>query len=163
VNANRILVERLAEQLSRHNARVTVAESCTGGWLAKYLTDVPGSSAWFEYGFISYGDNAKADLLNVAPELLEQHGAVSQEVAEAKVSGALDRSGADIAVAITGIAGPAGGSPDKPVGTVWFGGLVGGAAPTSECHYFEGDRDTVRRQAVSTALRLLLDASEQLN
>lgn len=161
MNVNHVLVERLAGELSKCGAHITVAESCTGGWIAKHLTDFPGSSDWFEYGFVTYGDNAKADLLNVDPQLVELHGAVSSEVAEAMVRGALERSGADVGIAVTGIAGPDGGTQEKPVGTVWLSWARRGLAPRSECHHFEGDRDTVRRQAVTTALQLALRIVEQ--
>jgi nicotinamide-nucleotide amidase len=160
MNANHILVERLAAELQRHAAHITVAESCTGGWIAKNLTDFPGSSAWFEYGFVSYGNNAKADLLNIAPELIATHGAVSAEVAAAMATGALERAGANLAIAVTGIAGPEGGTPEKPVGTVWIACTGSDRAPLVECHHFEGDRDTVRRVTVSTALRKALEYLE---
>lgn len=151
------LVTRIAEKLSAENARVSTAESCTGGWLAKTLTDLPGSSDWFEYGFVSYGNNAKQDLLAVPAETLDRYGAVSAEAAAAMASGALSRSGAELAVAVTGIAGPDGGSADKPVGTVWFAWARSGHDPVSRCRHFDGDRDAVRRQAVDAALAGLLE------
>lgn len=160
MNVNHVLVERLAGELKKRGSYVTVAESCTGGWIAKHLTDFPGSSEWFEYGFVSYGNNAKADLLNVDTGLLEQRGAVSREVAEAMVRGAIDRSGAQFGLAVTGIAGPDGGTPEKPVGTVWVAWGQQGSAPMSECLHFEGDRDTVRRQTVSAALQRVLKLLE---
>jgi nicotinamide-nucleotide amidase len=156
MNVNHVLVERLAGEMNKRGCHITVAESCTGGWIAKHLTDFPGSSEWFEYGFVTYGNNAKAELLNVAPALLEAHGAVSQEVAEAMVRGALDRSGADFGFAVTGIAGPDGGTAEKPVGTVWLAWAQQGQVPQSEAHLFEGDRDTVRRQAVSASLQRIV-------
>ena len=146
------LVTRIAEKLKAENARVSTAESCTGGWLAKKLTDLPGSSDWFEYGFVSYGNHAKQDLLGVPAQTLDRYGAVSAEAAAAMVDGALSRSGAELAVAITGIAGPDGGSADKPVGTVWFAWVRRGHDPISRCRHFDGDRDTVRRQSVVAAL-----------
>ncbi|MDP6435731.1 MAG: nicotinamide-nucleotide amidohydrolase family protein [Gammaproteobacteria bacterium] len=157
MSVSSVLVERMAAELMERHAVVTTAESCTGGWIAKILTDVPGSSAWFEYGFVSYGDNAKADLLNVDSELIKEHGAVSEKVAIAMVAGALDRSGATYGMAVTGIAGPEGGTADKPVGTVWF--AWGGEDRVTEtlCKHFEGDRDTVRRQTVTTALTGMLE------
>jgi len=145
-------VTELAAQLEARHLKLSCAESCTGGWLAKCLTDRPGSSAWFEFGFITYGDNAKQTLLGVHPATLAAHGAVSQQVAQEMASGARRVSGADLAVAITGIAGPAGGSADKPVGTVWLAwagpeGLLG-----AELREFPGDRAAIRSQAVAAAL-----------
>ena len=135
-----------------HNMLVT-AESCTGGWIAKVLTDLPGSSAWFEGGVVAYSYEAKEALLGVQPQTLEQHGAVSQETVTEMVSGALARFGAGIAVAVTGIAGPDGGTDDKPVGTVWLGWKRrGGYAHTALCH-FEGDRESIRCQTVARALK----------
>ncbi len=151
------LVTRIAEKLKAENARVSTAESCTGGWLAKTLTDLPGSSDWFEYGFVSYGNNAKQDLLAVPAETLDRYGAVSAEAVAAMADGALSRSGAELAVAVTGIAGPDGGSTDKPVGTVWFAWARRGRDPISRCRRFDGDRDAVRRQAVVAALSGLLE------
>lgn len=151
------LVTRIAEKLKAENARVSTAESCTGGWLAKTLTDLPGSSDWFEYGFVSYGNNAKQDQLAVPAETLDRYGAVSAEAAEAMARGALSRSGAELAVAVTGIAGPGGGSVGKPVGTVWFAWARRGQDPISRCRCFDGDRDAVRRQSVVAALSGLLE------
>jgi len=157
MNANQILAKRLGTELEKRRAFIATAESCTGGWIAKTLTDLPGCSAWYEYGLVTYGNNAKLSLLSVDPVLLEQHGAVSREVAEAMVAGALEVSGAYLAMAVTGIAGPNGGTADKPVGTVWFAFQAAGAKPVSVCHLLHGDRDTVRRLAVSTALTGVLD------
>jgi nicotinamide-nucleotide amidase len=161
MNVYQVLVERLASELNQRNASIATAESCTGGWIAKVLTDMPGSSAWFEYGFVSYGNNAKTNMLRVNPTLIEQHGAVSGEVAEAMVAGALAASGAQLALAVTGIAGPEGGTPEKPVGTVWFAFAGAGKGVVSACQHFEGDRDTVRRQTVSTALTGVLKYLEK--
>ena len=163
MNVNHVLVERLAAELSQRGMRVTLAESCTGGWIAKNLTDFAGSSAWFEYGFVTYGNNAKADLLNIDPALIDGFGAVSREVAEAMAAGALMRASADLSIAVTGIAGPDGGTPEKPVGTVWMAWALQGERVFSECHCFEGDRDTVRRQTVSTALRQALQYLEKVS
>jgi nicotinamide-nucleotide amidase len=161
MNVYQVLVERLASELTQRNACIATAESCTGGWIAKVLTDMPGSSAWFEYGFVSYGNNAKATMLNVDPALIEEYGAVSSEVVEAMVMGALEASGAQLALAVTGIAGPEGGTADKPIGTVWFAFAAAGKGVVSACQHFEGDRDTVRRQAVSTALTGVLKYLEK--
>jgi len=163
MNVNDLLVERLAGELTRRKMRVTLAESCTGGWIAKHLTDFPGSSAWFEYGFVTYGNNAKSDLLNIDSALIDGFGAVSREVAEAMAAGALARADADLSIAVTGIAGPDGGTLEKPVGTVWIAWLLQGKNMVSECHLFEGDRDTIRRQAVSTALSQVLQYLEAMD
>lgn len=136
----------------KHHMLVT-AESCTAGWIAKCLTDVAGSSAWFESGVAVYSYEAKQALLGVRPETLEAHGAVSRETVMEMVSGAISRSGGTLAVAVTGIAGPGGGTPDKPVGTVWIAWKSRGSYTTAEIFHFEGDRDAVRRQAVGQALR----------
>ena len=146
----------LAAQLSRRNQLLATAESCTGGWLAKVCTDRAGSSGWFERGFVTYSNAAKQELLGVDAETLSRHGAVSRETVLEMVAGALSRSHAHWALAISGIAGPGGGSAEKPVGTVWFAwGGPDGWQLAREVR-FEGDRDAVRRQAVATALEVLL-------
>lgn len=145
-------VAELARILQSRGWRLATAESCTGGWLAKCLTDVPGSSRWFEFGFVTYGNNAKQQLLGVSPKLLAAEGAVSQAVAEAMATGAREASGADIAVAITGIAGPGGGSPDKPVGTVWLAWSGPGTLMGAERRLFAGSRIAIRWEAVAAAL-----------
>ena len=132
---------------------LVTAESCTGGWIAKAVTDVPGSSGWFDCGLAAYSYEAKQALLGVRPQTLETHGAVSRETVVEMVSGALVQSGATIAVAVTGIAGPGGGIEDKPVGTVWIAWKRRGGYPRAELFHFEGDRDAVRRQTVAAALR----------
>ena len=152
-----VLVDRISAALRAKAARISVAESCTGGWIAKTLTDVPGSSAWFEYGFVCYGNNAKQDMLNVPAEVLERHGAVSRETAEALVAGALAVSGADAALAVTGIAGPDGGTVEKPVGTVWFAWGWRGQPAVSRVQHFNGDRDQVRHSSLIEALNGLLE------
>lgn len=150
-------LERLAEATGRRllAARDTLvtAESCTGGWIAKVMTDIAGSSAWFDCGMAVYSYEAKQALLGVSPLTLEAEGAVSRETALEMVSGALVRSGASVAVAVTGIAGPGGGTPGKPVGTVWIAWKRRGGYPRAELFRFEGDRDAVRRQTVESALR----------
>jgi len=145
-------VAELAELLLARGLKLSTAESCTGGWLAKTLTDRPGSSAWFEFGFVTYGNNAKHRLLDVREKTLAAHGAVSQQVAEELATGARRVSGADVAVAITGIAGPAGGTADKPVGTVWLAWAGPDDLVGAERHEFPGDRAAVRSQAVAAAL-----------
>ena len=150
------LVVSVGQLLEARNAKLTTAESCTGGLLAKCLTDLPGSSAWFEYGFITYGNDAKENMLGLDPELLERHGAVSPEVCEAMAVAAHAISDADVSVAITGIAGPDGGSEDKPVGTVWLAWLGPGRRATCRMERFDGDRAEVRRQTVVVALKGIL-------
>lgn len=153
-------VKLLAQKSLDQAIRVTTAESCTGGWIAKSLTDLPGSSAWFEYGFVVYSNEAKTRLLGVPTEILEQHGAVSEAVVDALVRGALRVSGADLAVAVSGVAGPDGGSPEKPVGTVWLAwGKAGSGEITTHCRQFlfSGDRESVRSQTVVQALDGLID------
>lgn len=133
-----------------HDALVT-AESCTGGWIAKCLTDIAGSSDWFDSGMVVYSYEAKQALLGVRPQTLEEHGAVSRETAIEMVSGALVHSGASVAVAVTGIAGPGGGSEDKPVGTVWIAWKRRGGYAGAQVFHFQGDREAVRRQTVDRA------------
>ena len=135
---------------ARHT--LVTAESCTGGWIAKTVTDIAGSSDWFDCGMVAYSYEAKQAMLGVRPETLEQQGAVSRETVIEMVSGALVHSGAGVAVAVTGIAGPGGGSPDKPVGTVWIGWKRRGGYARAQVFHFEGDRETVRRQTVAAAL-----------
>lgn len=151
--AIRRLSEDLGTRLRAGHERLVTAESCTGGWIAKAVTDVAGSSDWFDCGMAAYSYEAKQALLGVRPQTLEEHGAVSRETVVEMVSGALVNSGASVAVAVTGIAGPGGGSADKPVGTVWIGWKRRGGYARAEVFHFGGDRDAVRRQTVATALR----------
>ena len=147
------LASTIAAMFSQRGATLVTAESCTGGWIAKILTDIAGSSSWFECGVVAYSYEAKEALLGVRPETLEQQGAVSKETVIEMVSGALARFGATVAVAVTGIAGPSGGTPDKPVGTVWIGWKRRGGYAQTELFHFDGDREAVRRQTVAAALR----------
>ena len=147
------LAEQIAVEFLRRGATLVTAESCSGGWIAKTLTDIAGSSAWFECGVVAYSYEAKEALLGVRPETLEEHGAVSRETAIEMVSGALARYGASMAVSVTGIAGPGGGTADKPVGTVWIGWKRRGGYAQAELFHFDGDREAVRRQTVAAALR----------
>lgn len=133
---------------------LATAESCTGGMIAAACTDLAGSSQWFERGFVTYSNQAKTECLGVPMALIEQHGAVSEPVARAMAEGAVRHSAAQVAVAVTGIAGPTGGSPDKPVGTVWFGWHVAGRTH-SELRRFDGDRAAVRAQTLRHALARL--------
>ena len=142
----------VAECLLARGLTMVTAESCTGGWIAKVLTDVPGSSTWFECGVVAYSYEAKEALLGVQPQTLERNGAVSQEAVAEMVSGALARYGASVAVAVTGVAGPGGGTDAKPVGTVWIGWKRRGGYARTDLFHFEGDRESVRRQTVGAAL-----------
>ncbi|HEY8586073.1 MAG TPA: CinA family protein [Rhodanobacter sp.] len=146
------LASAVADEVQRCRLMLVTAESCTGGWIAKTLTDLPGSSAWFDAGVVTYSYEAKEALLGVNPRTLEHTGAVSEETVLEMVSGALARFGAGVAVAVTGIAGPSGGTDDKPVGTVWIGWKRRGGYGHAQLFQFEGDREAVRRQTVAAAL-----------
>lgn len=150
-------VAALAEQLVRRREQLATAESCTGGWVAKVCTDLAGSSAWFERGFVTYSNAAKQDLLGVSAATLASHGAVSEQTVREMVAGVLGNSRAQWALAISGIAGPAGGSPEKPVGTVWLAWAGPDGWQQTRCFHFEGDRDAVRRKALAAALDGLLE------
>ena len=154
------LSQQLANALLRQQKQLAVAESCTGGWLAKCLTDIAGSSRWFERGFVTYSNAAKQEMLDVPAVMLEEHGAVSEAVVEAMAHGALQHSAADITVSISGIAGPGGAVAGKPVGTVCFG-LATDQVIQSDTKHFEGGREDVRRQSVSHALTRLIDVLER--
>lgn len=146
------LAQEVAGEALRQHLMLVTAESCTGGWIAKALTDLPGSSAWFHAGVVTYSYEAKEALLGVNPRTLEATGAVSEETALEMVSGALARFGAGLAVAVTGIAGPSGGTLDKPVGTVWVSWKRRGGYGHARLFHFSGDREAVRRQTVAAAL-----------
>jgi len=146
------LAGEVAGEVQRCRLMLVTAESCSGGWIAKTLTDLPGSSAWFDAGVVTYSYEAKEALLGVNPRTLEHSGAVSEETVLEMVSGALARFGAGVAVAVTGIAGPSGGTPDKPVGTVWIGWKRRGGYGHAQVFHFQGDREAVRRQTVAAAL-----------
>jgi nicotinamide-nucleotide amidase len=145
----------LAQALKAQGAMMATAESCTGGLIAACCTGLSGSSDWFERGFVTYSNAAKTEQLGVPATLIEAHGAVSEPVARAMALGAVAHSRAQVSVAVTGVAGPTGGSADKPVGLVWFGWAVGEQAWT-ECRRFDGDRDTVRAATVRHGLQGLL-------
>ncbi|MEW6765567.1 MAG: CinA family protein [Pseudomonadota bacterium] len=151
------LALRLGTVLGERGLRLAAAESCTGGWLSKALTDVPGSSGWFDRGFITYSNAAKQDMLGVSEAILHTHGAVSEAAVRAMAEGALVNSLADISVAISGIAGPGGATPDKPVGTVWMAWARRGDIARSRHLVYSGDREAVRAQAVMTACEGLLE------
>jgi nicotinamide-nucleotide amidase len=153
------LAERVGQHLLKARRRAATAESCTGGWIAKALTDIAGSSQWFSEGFVTYSDESKVRRLGVPRAVLRRHGAVSEATARAMASGALRRSKAQAAVAVTGIAGPAGAVPGKPVGTVWLAWATrksGAIRVATALRRFRGDRETVRRKTVRTALQGLL-------
>lgn len=151
------LANKIGEVLTRHGHKLATAESCTGGWVAQTITERSGSSNWFERGFVTYSNESKEEMLGVNRATIEVYGSVSRECVIQMVQGAINKSHAQCAVAITGIAGPGGGSSEKPVGTIWFGWLlVGNDYRTLRCQ-FAGDREAVRRQAVEQALRGILD------
>lgn len=143
------------EYLKEKKATITCAESCTGGWIAKVLTDISGSSAWFEQGFVTYSNEAKQSLVGVSGESLQQSGAVSEAVVTEMAQGAQRVANADYALSVSGIAGPDGGSDEKPVGTVWFGFAAPDGIVVARRQIFSGDREAVRRQSVAYALETL--------
>jgi len=151
-----LTASRVAARLRERCMRLATAESCTGGWIAKVLTDLAGSSDWFERGVVTYSNRSKHELVGVREATLERHGAVSEASVREMAAGLLARSGADITLAVSGIAGPGGGTPDKPVGTVWF--AWDGPRRTTRRIRFDGDREAVRRQAVLAALEGVLVA-----
>jgi nicotinamide-nucleotide amidase len=150
------LAEQLGDALLRRGWRVAVAESCTGGWVAKCLTDIAGSSGWFDRGFVTYSNAAKRDMLGVSGVTLDTDGAVSEPTVLAMATGTLAHSEADVALAISGIAGPGGAVPGKPVGTVCFAWAVKDVLLQSDTQYFSGDREAVRRKSVAHGLRGLI-------
>jgi nicotinamide-nucleotide amidase len=147
------LAEEVGEALKARGLMLATAESCTGGWISEALTMVPGSSDWFERGFVTYTYVSKREMLGVKEGTLAEHGAVAEEVVREMVAGALARSHAQVAVAVSGVAGPGGGTPDKPVGTVCLAWAMKDGMARSETARFLGDREAVRRQAVERALR----------
>ena len=157
------LSEAVVSVLTKAGKAVSTAESCTGGWVAKSITDIAGSSAVFQYGIVSYSNGAKESILGVKNQTLEEHGAVSKLVVEEMAKGALRLSGADIAVAVSGVAGPDGGTDEKPVGTVWFAWAVrdgGKERVDTHCASFAGDRDLIRELTVAHALQGVLERIE---
>jgi nicotinamide-nucleotide amidase len=151
------LARRLGASCKRRGVMVATAESCTGGGVAQAITRIAGSSEWFDRGFVTYTNAAKEEMLGVANATLEAHGAVSEEVAREMAAGALARSPADVAVAVTGIAGPGGGTAEKPVGLVWFAWAHRGGPVQPRRFLFRGDRAAVRAQSVAVALQGLID------
>lgn len=156
MNSVLALSQQLGELLLQRHWTVTTAESCTGGGIAAAITDSAGSSAWFEQGFVTYSNTAKQSLLGVEPELLDSFGAVSQVVVEAMALGASHRASANVGLSSSGIAGPGGAVPGKPVGTVWLGWSLAGQV-FSECLQFSGDRQAVRQQAVNYSLNKAIE------
>jgi nicotinamide-nucleotide amidase len=151
------LAESVGNALKRHAMMLVTAESCTGGWVGEAVTAVPGSSGWFDRGFVTYTNEAKQEMLGVSPATLAQHGAVSEQTVREMASGALNNSRAQAALAISGIAGPGGGTAEKPVGTVCIAWAFANGTVASEKRVFAGDRREVRKQAVERALQGLLE------
>ncbi|MDG0996332.1 MAG: CinA family protein [Gammaproteobacteria bacterium] len=151
------IVHRLAQSLLAQKQSLAVAESCTGGWLAKSCTDLAGSSQWFERGLVTYSNASKVDLLAVPLATIEEQGAVSEATVSAMVAGLLDRSPADWVIAVSGVAGPDGGSPINPVGSVWFAWQQRGHAAFTSKHVFAGNREAIRESAVNFAIVQLID------
>ena len=147
------VLQEIAEKALQHHIVIATAESCTGGWIAQQLTELSGSSAWFDRGFVTYSNEAKQQMLGVSAHTLEQHGAVSEAVVREMAEGALANSSANLAIAVSGIAGPTGGTAEKPVGLVWMAWAIKEGRVDAESQIFTGDRAEVRRQAVDYVLR----------
>ena len=154
------LAEKAGRALEARGLMLATAESCTGGWIAEAITMIPGSSAWLERGFVTYTNDAKREMLGVRGETLDRHGAVSEAVVLEMVQGALKASRAQVSVAVSGVAGPSGGTPQKPVGMVCFAWAIEGRAPRAETRQLPGDREAVRRAAVVHTLSRLLELLE---
>jgi len=155
--SNRVLAQQLGDCLKARGVKLATAESCSGGWIAKTITDLPGSSAWFEGGIVCYSNESKHDLLGVSAATINEFGAVSGETVLEMTDGAFERTAAGVVVSVSGVAGPDGGSDDKPVGTVWLSwGKRDKSSYANEFH-FEGDREAVRLQAVEAALNAVMD------
>ncbi len=152
-----VLAAQVGGALKAHGLKLATAESCTGGGVAQAITDVAGSSGWFERGFIAYSNQAKQQMLGVSEAALNQHGAVSEATVREMVAGALQHSSAQVALAVSGIAGPDGGTPDKPVGTVWFAWGIKHGATHAQRRQIKGNRAEVRAQSVHIALQGVLD------
>ncbi|MBU1424222.1 MAG: CinA family protein [Gammaproteobacteria bacterium] len=152
----RSLAQQVGVALKAHGMTLVTAESCTGGGVAQAVTMISGSSAWFDRGFVTYSNIAKEEMLGVAPDTLEQHGAVSEQTVREMADGALQYSRAQVALSVSGVAGPSGGTPEKPVGMVWFAWATNDTVQ-AECHHFPGDRDAVRAKSVQIALQGVLN------
>ena len=161
-----MIARKIGERLKASGGMIVAAESCTGGWVAQELTAIAGSSAWFDRGFVTYSNEAKQEMLGVRAETLRKHGAVSEETAREMAQGALEHSRGTISLAITGVAGPTGGTAAKPVGTVCFAWATkrgkAGSAPRSETKHFSGDREAVRRQSVEYSLAGVLGLLDEV-
>jgi nicotinamide-nucleotide amidase len=155
-DSGRLLAQQVGVALKEHGMTLVTAESCTGGGVAQAITMISGSSAWFDRGFVTYSNTAKEEVLGVSPDTLEQHGAVSEQTVREMVDGALQYSRAQVAVAVSGIAGPTGGTPEKPVGMVWFAWGTNDNVQ-AVCHQIPGDRDAVRAKSVQIALQGVLN------
>jgi nicotinamide-nucleotide amidase len=153
--------ENVAKRLKASGGMIVTAESCTGGWVAQELTAIAGSSSWFDRGFVTYSNEAKQEMLGVRAETLKQHGAVSEETAREMAQGALVNSRGTVALSITGIAGPSGGTAQKPVGTVCFAWATNAGAVRAETKRFSGDREAVRRQSVDYSLAKVLEVLDE--
>lgn len=157
-----ILAAQVGGLLKAHGLMLATAESCTGGGVAQAITDIAGSSDWFERGFITYTNDAKREMLGVSQDTLMLHGAVSEAVVREMVSGALNHSHAHVALAVSGIAGPSGGTPEKPIGTVWFAWGVKGKTCVAHLHHLAGNRGGIRAQSVRIALQGVVDLLNSL-
>ena len=154
------LASRIGDELASRNEMLVTAESCTGGWVSMLVTSIAGSSSWFDRGFVTYSNESKQEMLSVDKQVIEIHGAVSEETARHMVQGAMEHSRAQAGLSVTGIAGPGGGSIEKPVGTVCFGWLVDGHCETETCH-FSGNRQEIREQSVRKVLTGILAGLER--
>lgn len=155
------IAKKVGHELKSRGKTLATAESCTGGWIAQEVTAIAGSSQWFECGFVTYSNAAKQKILGVDAAVIETHGAVSEQVVRQMAEGALCKSEAGIAVAVSGVAGPDGGTPDKPVGTVWLAWAMPGKPTVTLANIFSGDRESVRRQSVDKALEGILRCLSQ--
>ena len=155
-------IEQLSQVLTTFGWHIACAESCTGGWVAKLFTDLAGSSSWFERGYVTYSNQSKQEMLGVSVQSLNEFGAVSEVVVKEMAVGACKQAKTEVSIAISGIAGPTGGSEDKPVGLVWFAWCINGKVETYS-EVFAGDRDVVRQQAVVTAIEKLLENLNEVN
>lgn len=151
------LANNLGQQLNNRGWKLVTAESCTGGGLGYWITSIPGSSTWYDRGFITYSDQSKIETLAIDPQIIKKWGAVSEQVAVSMAEAALSHSSAQVSIAITGIAGPSGGLPEKPVGTVWISSAGVSVAPFAKSYLFKGNRDQIRNQGIAAAFNLLLD------